>query len=194
MKLISTMCDIHKGEHEGVERAITIDGSPFVLDVCDGFVSELKSRSMSNTLDAALNAPAVGSHSPNGQVKPKAAVAAKKPVPAKLARKAVAALAADANGMRAGDAEFPCFICPETVGQSGFQSHAKTHGFATGGDMTGDHCPLCGVQHGRLTNHAKEQHGVANVALLFQTAKRDGDKFGIIAKRIKAAKTKTPVK
>lgn len=192
MKKVSTICDIHADEHPGKERNIVIDGQPLVLDVCDGFVSELRSRSMSNTLDAALNAPAAGSHSPNGQVKPKA-VAAKKSVPAK---KAVAvktpAPIAEATGMRAADGDFPCFICPETLTQSGFQSHAKVHGFATAGDMTGDRCPLCNDKHGRLTNHAKEKHGVANVALLFQKAQQDGDKLGVVAKRIKAAKI--PVK
>lgn len=189
MKLVSTICDVHasKDKHPGVEREITIDGAPYVLDVCDGFMSELRSRSMTNTLEAGLTTP-------NGHVKKvpakkktaaKAAVATKKtaaPIP-------VAPPAdADNNGMRATDGEFQCFACPMVLTQSGFQSHAKVHGFATARDMTGNHCPLCNALHGRLTNHAKEKHGVANVALLFQTAIRDGDPHGIVGKRIKAAK------
>jgi hypothetical protein len=174
VKLVSTICDVHAAtdKHPGVERNIIIDGSPFTLDVCDGFVSELRSRSTTNRLEAGLTAP-------NGKA-PKKKTAA--PIP--VAPPAME----DASGLKASDEDFPCFACPQVLKQTGFQSHAKVHGFSTARGMVGENCPLCNDKHGRLTNHAKEKHGIANVALLFQTALRDGDKFGIVGKRIKAAK------
>lgn len=187
MKEINTICDVHasKDKHPGVEREITIDGAPYVLDVCDGFMSELRSRSMTNTLEAALTTP-------NGrrakQVPAKKAVAAKAAVAGKKTAAPIpVAPPAEPNGMRAADEDFPCFCCPLSLKQGSWPGHARTHGFASSGDMVGDRCPLCNDKHGRLTNHAKEKHGVANVALLFQTAVRDGDKYGIVGKRIKAA-------
>lgn len=186
MKEINTICDVHasKDKHPGIEREITIDGAPYVLDVCDGFMSELRSRSMTNTLEAALTTP-------NGRAKQapaKKKVAAKAAVATKKTAAPIAVAPPAEGGMRAMDGEFPCFACTQILTQSGFQSHAKVHGFATAGDMTGDRCPLCNDQHGRLTNHAKEKHGIANVALLFRSASENGDNYGIVTKRIKAAK------
>lgn len=189
MKLISTACDVHAGAHEAKERTLVLDGQKLVIDACDGFVNELLTFNRNNLASAAVEAAGLTDMViPNGSKPPAKKVAAKAATAKKTAAPIPVAPPADENGMRAADGEFPCFCCSMVLMQSGWQGHAKTHGFATARDMVGDVCPLCKDQHGRLTNHAKEKHNIANVALLFQTALRDGDPHGIVAKRIKAAK------
>lgn len=182
MKLVSTLCDPHAGAHKAKERTITIDGEKLVIDACDGYIEDLKRYNRNNNLAT----PAV---SPNGhakQVPAKKAVAAKAAVATKKTAAPVP-VAPPAEGMRAADEDFPCFCCPLSLKQGSWPGHAKTHGFATSGDMVGDRCPLCNDKHGRLTNHAKEKHGITNVALLFREALENGDQYGIVGKRIKAA-------
>lgn len=186
MKLVSTLCDPHAGEHKAKERTITIDGEKLIIDACDGYIEDLKRFSRNNNLTPID--PANGVVKSKGPLVPaKKAVAAKAAVATKKTAAPIA-VAPPATGMRAADEDFPCFACTLSLKQGSWPGHARTHGFATSGDMVGDHCPLCNAKHGRLTNHAKEEHGVANVALLFQTAIRDGDPHGIVGKRIKAAK------
>lgn len=181
---LQRVCDIHDGEHEAVERTMKIDGETILVDACDRFVEDIRNRG---------RLPQLAAPSPNGKVVPaKAAVPAKKQVaakrsaPKKLSRKAPAA---KPNAeMRSTDATFPCFLCPkELESGSGFQSHSDVHGFATAGEMTGDKCPLCKTKHGRLTNHAKEEHGIPNAAQLFKAAVEAGDTHGIVAARRKVA-------
>lgn len=180
---LQRVCDIHDGAHEGTEHTVKINGETILVDACDGFVTDLRNRG---------RLPEIASPSLNGQVKPKAAVAAKKSVPSRrparpLARKQVGTK--PNPEMRAADATFPCIACPkEFESGSGFQSHSDAHGFKTAGDMYGDKCPVCDVKHGRLTNHAKEEHGIPNVAQLFKAAVEAGDPHGIVAARRKVAK------
>lgn len=179
---LQRVCDIHDAQHEAVERTITVDGEPIIIDACDDYVTDLRNRGRLPVQTPSLN----GKVTPKAKAVPaKAAVAAKKAVSTKrrpgskpLARKTV---------KRPASTDSPCAFCPEVVKPSSFQGHAKTHGFVTAMEGYGDTCPLDLVKHGRLSNHAKEEHDLANVGQLFKAAVEAGDPHGIVAERRKLA-------